>query len=542
VSEGVKDPFDWPERVGRMSHEEYAYGHVLEALTGGLYPYKLDILREYIQNAYDAIREYLRTSKKPDSCRIKVVVKAGSVVVDDNATGMDLVTIGEYRKLGFSRKSFGEYAGWRGIGKAAGLAVAEKMIVTTSPLGVPEEYQLEFDSAQMLKEVEELRATNQNIPLNLLIEKHSSIEKNPAKKKQHYTTVELFKVKSDCSELLDSDRIAAHLSQIAPVPFHPEFKFGSRIAANLSNSVEEYLPVRLFVNKEQIFKPYRHHWSNNGKSITVKEPEFLPIYAVHGESRDLIAYAWFCMNLGRGQIDIKCKNIGDPIDVSGMVYRVHDIRIGDAQLPRRTIWKASPERARYAMGEIHVLDPAVEPTADRNDFKDNLARYNFYQACIDLPSEINRKAGRQSLELRAEEKIERADASLHEISKKLRQKQIPRELVPQIIYRTELAKDEAIKSKPNARTKRLKAKADQIVSTADKLTSQFAIAVAPATAEPPPGVYDLTKQLGFSRETTAAYDAMIRALGEYFINEPRIYEELVGLIQRELRKLFTPQD
>lgn len=530
--------------MGVSSHEEYTYGHVLEALAGGLYPNKLDILREYIQNSYDAIREYLRISRRSSKCSIKVVVKAGSVIIHDNATGMDRSTIGEYRKLGFSKKSLGEYAGWRGIGKAAGLAVAEKMIVTTSPIGVAQQFQLVFNSQEMLKAVEELRKKNQNIALNQLIERYSKIETYRENKKAHYTTVELAKIKSDCSQLLDPGLIAAHLSQIAPVPFHPSFRAGRKIAANLADYFDDYLPVKLLVNGQQVFKPYRDHWTSDGKSISVKEPEFLPIYAVHDSERELIAYSWFCMNTGRGRINVKCNVASNAVDVSGLVYRVHDIRIGDAQLSRRTLWTATPERARYAIGEIHVVDPHVEPTADRNDFKDNLARYNLYQFCVDIASEISRKAGRQTLELRAEEKIQRANDTLVVVSKQIRQKAIPRELVPQMIFQTQLAKDEAKKSKPFAKSKKLKKKADQIVVTADKLTDYFANVVTPATSVKtlPSGIYDLTNELKFSRETVNAYETIIGVLSDYFINEPRIYEELIRLIQKELRRVFTPPD
>lgn len=37
--------------------EEFAYGILIKVLTGGLYPNKLHIVREYVQNACDAIKE-----------------------------------------------------------------------------------------------------------------------------------------------------------------------------------------------------------------------------------------------------------------------------------------------------------------------------------------------------------------------------------------------------------------------------------------------------------------------------------------------------
>ena len=32
-------------------NEEYVYGYLMEVLTGGLYPNKFDVIREYVQNS-----------------------------------------------------------------------------------------------------------------------------------------------------------------------------------------------------------------------------------------------------------------------------------------------------------------------------------------------------------------------------------------------------------------------------------------------------------------------------------------------------------
>jgi hypothetical protein len=499
------------------------------------------VLREYVQNSYDSIRGYLKIAERPASCSIDVTVKAGSVIVHDNGTGMDLETIREYRKIGYSKKPFGEYAGWRGIGKAAGLAVAEKLIVTTSPLGTPEAYQLEFNSAEMLKVVRDFRAKNQNISLNQLIEQHSRLETLDEKKNEHYTTVELHKINPESSELLDAARIEAHLSQVSPVPFDLKFKFGKRITENLSEHVDDYLPVRIRVNHKLIFKPYRKKWKSEDKSISVREPEFLPVYDDSGE---LIAYSWYCMNSGRGQIDVECTIAGQPVDVSGLVYRVRDIRIGDAQLTRQTLWRTTPERAFYAMGEVHVLDPRVEPTADRNDFKDNFARYEMYQASKIISTEINRKAGRQSAELRAVEKIEESYKTVQNLDKELGEGKIPKEVLSQRIYRAYQASEEVQRRKPFAKKATLKRKADRTVTLAktviDRLTG-LANPVA-GTKKTPQGVYDLAEELGFSRELTMAYDTIVRVLRDYFLNDPNVYEELIRRIQQELRRALMPQE
>lgn len=521
-----------------LSDEQYVYGHVLEALTGGLYPNKLDVLREYVQNAYDAIREYRLLGENPNECSIRIYTRAGSVLIYDNATGMDLNTLQEYRKLGFSKKPLGQYAGWRGIGKAAGLAVAEKLIVTTHPLGRQEAHQLEFRAAEMLKVVREFRSKGENIPLNQLIQQYSNIESCEESKKKHYTTVELCKINPDSKELLDEHRLIAHLSQISPVPFCPDFQFAKKITRNLAQHIEDYLPVKMFVNGEQIYKPYRNTWGPRDDRMEVEEPEFLPVY----DQEDLVAYCWYCMNAGKGQINRPVVVARQLVDISGLVYRIDDIRIGDAQLVRRTAWTASPERAFYAMGEIHILDPRIEPTSDRNDLQDNFARLQLYNRCNNIiAGEINRKAGRHSAELRAEEKISQDYDIIGDLQRRMKRGRVQKELVPHVIYKATLVKEDVQKRKRYAVNTQTIKKAERIVRIADGILRKMVPLTSPDVSEQDLAktVLDFPREMNLSNETTAVYNSVMRVLRDFFLNDPDIYEELVQRIQQDLRRAFT---
>ena len=136
--------------------DEYAYGHIIKALAGGLYPHKFHVIREYIQNAFDAVVSWKATTND-NNVSISVSIQKPSIFIYDNGTGMDRHTLNEYRKVGFSKKVIGESVGFRGIGKLAGISVAKKLIVTTSPFGVSEKYTLVFDAEAMLKEIDELK-------------------------------------------------------------------------------------------------------------------------------------------------------------------------------------------------------------------------------------------------------------------------------------------------------------------------------------------------------------------------------------------------
>jgi len=524
-----------------MSREDYVYGHILEALSGGLYPNKLDVIREYLQNSYDAIRENIRRAETEkerkrllSESKIVMTIKGGSLFIHDNGTGMDFQTLNEYRKIGFSRKPFGEYAGWRGIGKAAGLAITEKLIVTTCQ-GKGETYQLTLEANQMTKEVYSLRAEGKNIPFNELIEKYSSI-KTIEGGSETFTTVELCKVKPEGLELLNKNRLIAHLSIIAPVPFRPEFKYSDEIQQQLESAIEDYTPMNLYVEEEKIYKPYIQEWETEGESAKIEDPQFISIY--DEEKENLIAFCWYCMHSDRGQIKTDVMMAGEPVSVCGLVYRGHDIKIGDAYLTRRTLWPTTPERSLWALGEVHILDERVEPTSDRNDFLDNHARYMLYEQCRAIAKEISRRAGKISKESRAEEKIKEADTRIKEISSEVASKKVPKLVVPAYIYEATALKKEAEKRKPNTPEEELKEIADNVIHTAEEVVQQLTGSLA--TEKKEERVYtDLIEDLGISEEGKLVYDAIMRTLQDYFANDPKIFEEIVRKTNRALEDAFA---
>ncbi len=136
------------------SNERFAYGSVLEALSRGLYPDKRHVIREFVQNAYDGMydlhKQYPTESLQP----IEIKVNPPSIFVGDHGIGMSEKKMQEYRYLGYSEKERGEHAGFRGIGKYSGLAIAEKIIVDSSRYGAPTRLRVVIHVGEMIKEVE----------------------------------------------------------------------------------------------------------------------------------------------------------------------------------------------------------------------------------------------------------------------------------------------------------------------------------------------------------------------------------------------------
>ena len=64
-----------------MKKEYYAYGSVLEALSFGLYPDKKHVIREFIQNAFDALCDWREISGEYRLSPIEIVVQKPSIFI-----------------------------------------------------------------------------------------------------------------------------------------------------------------------------------------------------------------------------------------------------------------------------------------------------------------------------------------------------------------------------------------------------------------------------------------------------------------------------
>src|SRR5216683_3742897 len=70
--------------------EEYAYGFIIEVLTSGLYPDVFHVIREYVQNSFDAIIAWRRMIGDSQAGNVQITIDTPPIFVFDDATGMDL--------------------------------------------------------------------------------------------------------------------------------------------------------------------------------------------------------------------------------------------------------------------------------------------------------------------------------------------------------------------------------------------------------------------------------------------------------------------
>src|SRR5260370_25914413 len=96
--------------------EEYAYGFIIEVLTSGLYPDVFHVIREYVQNSFDAIIAWRRMIGDAQAGNVEITIETPSILLFDDGTGVDRKKVREYRYVGYSNKTMGTSAGLLWIG------------------------------------------------------------------------------------------------------------------------------------------------------------------------------------------------------------------------------------------------------------------------------------------------------------------------------------------------------------------------------------------------------------------------------------------
>jgi len=495
----------------KRAHESFAYGSVLEALSGGLYPDKRHILREFVQNSYDSIFDIRKSDPKAQSRPIQVKIQPPSIFIADHGSGMSRSEVQQYRYLGYSQKQRGKHAGFRGIGKYSAIGIAEKIIVDTSPIAIPKQYRIIIHADRMIAEI----GQGKNAPLEEILQKHTEVSETHASADDHYTFVELHKILHEADSLLDQTDIAAYLARTAPVPFNPKFKVGMQITEKLKENVPDFFAVELAVNGNNIYKPFFQN---------CQAPEFDSVLFKDKEE-GVLAYSWYCQNSDKGQLE--------PKDLAGLVFRVRNIAVGDGQLSRRMLWKTTPERAFYFFGEIHVLDSTVVPSADRTEFEDNHSRTQLVERCARIRSNLSRKAGEESAIRRFDEVLDKGVELVSKRERDVRAHQVPIELKEEVQYEVRQIEENIKKRLQGPKTSKAANRAKRLMGRTRRLMQSM--------RKEPQAFFDLSEEMKFDRRLRKLYEAVVEVLKEEFSDEPQRLENAIGRIHKYVREKLQEQ-
>ncbi len=525
------------------TREELVYAPAIVILADDLYPRKLEIVREYIQNASDALDAFSRIAShigddtKP---QIKISVQGKSLLIFDNGIGMDVEDVSKLKRIAYSEKREGQEAGYKGIGRLAGIAVANKLMMSSTCYGDPKLHKFEFRAGDLHQDIADNRKKGVQEPASTVINRHTSITTLDTDPTDHFTIVELRDIDDRHADLLDPIVLRRFIGDIGPVGFAPDFFWGNRISDRLYQHVPDYSPKSIWLSnnegdRSEIYKPYND-------LMRLAEPEFYEIPDPHDGNR-LLAYCW---TTTRGQDMLgKVRPTGkrftidgkgdDKKSLAGPVYKLFGFSVGDRSLPLRTLWRKDYTRALWFTGEIHIVDKEIKPTTDRSNFVENAARSALYLAGrervakrLDLRAQVisdDRKAWEKAEEYRAKFQnlrsrldkgdVERAElkairAELHQAEKELSRTCKDHEVLDDI-------------RNVNRERRDLLSRLDASIGQKNK------------TSE----INDLAREVEMTTQSRKLYTIIMEVLENHFGKDLDTYYELSGEIKNAIRKRFS---
>lgn len=347
--------------------------YVLETLTTGMYVHPLDTVRELVQNAADSIRKAEEASLiKRGAGRIEIELgqKSRSVVIRDNGIGIPIEEAGERLiDVGMSDKDIEHDAGFRGIGRLAGIAFCDVLKFRTTAKGESKASILEFDCVGIRKAISP--ANRRTLEMADVLAKYVTEATEQAKSGDHFLEVTLAGINDSATEFLDIEDVEPYLQQVAPVDFDPQdFVFTSKIQSWVRAHKLELPTVSLVVTtpevRRQVFKPYRNSYRTSNQRGGQVDVEIRDVdFCLDEKGAQPQFWIWW------GITDLP-GTVGDD-RVAGFRFRKNNIALGEPdRVADLFAEKKAPTNRRFNawhVGEIHVLCPGAIPNARRDGFE-----------------------------------------------------------------------------------------------------------------------------------------------------------------------------
>ena len=330
-----------------------------------MYDNPLAIFREYVQNSCDAIDSAMNEGiLQTDEGRIDIWLDddTRTITISDNGTG---IKASDFRRvmgnIADSDKRQTESRGFRGIGRLCGMAYCKTVIFTAKFKGENIISRLECNGgvlSQLLQERDS--GINRYTASEVLAMINEFTQESTDETDAHYFIVELENINDENTALLDYSGVKNYLSFTAPVPYSITFDpFASEIHAHakeLGFRIDEY---DIFLNDEQLFKPYTFTYHTRNGEDKVSRLEFHDIMDKNG---NLTAWMWFGISCFMASIEKEYL-------MRGIRIRKDNIQVGNNLTMQRFFRE---ERGNnYFIGELFCISDGLVPNSRRDYFNEN---------------------------------------------------------------------------------------------------------------------------------------------------------------------------
>lgn len=378
------------EEWSESSHDVVIGKDILELLSTSMYVDPMTVYREYVQNAADSIdhaRERGLLAASEGSVRIHLDPVARAITIRDDGASISASDFVErLTNLGSSRKRGTSARGFRGVGRLAGLGYCQELVFRGRTDGEDKVSELRWDG-RALKAL--LRTADHGKNLRALVKDVVTVRQVKAvDEPARFFEVQMRGViRHRDDRLLSDSAVADYLSQVAPLPFSPDFSFANRINAALEASVRlGHLSVYINDGPDRLYRPFQDEIKVDGKT----EAAFtnLEIRNLIGMDGSIGAVAWVLHHEYSGALSNRAL-------IKGLRLRSGNIQVGDHTLLEHLF----PETRfnSWAVGEVHIVDPRILANGRRDNFEHSVHLDNVLNQLAPIAREIARNCRQSSI-------------------------------------------------------------------------------------------------------------------------------------------------
>jgi len=391
----------WAARIGTVAVGK----DILELLSSSMYIDPMTIYREYVQNAADAIDDASASCLLPPAIRGRVDINldpsARMVRIRDNGTGIDEAAFHDrLTAFGASLKRGTSARGFRGVGRLAGIGYCQELVFRSRAAGARRVSELRWD-CRKIKAI--LRDATFHGDLADLVSRTVETRRIDATGwPEHFFEVELRNViRHRNDQLLDPGAVEQYLSQVAPVPFCPSFRYGQEIIAFLKEHLAPpCLEIAISGGVTPVHRPHRDQFEiSEGIEDRFNELQVLKVPAVDGR---LAAVGWILHHGYKGAIPPKTM-------IRGLRIRSGNIQVGGHDLLQELF--PEPRFNNWSVGEIYVVDPRIVPNGRRDHYEQNVHFDNILNQLSPVARDIASRCRNSSLVRNWAREFERSEQS-----------------------------------------------------------------------------------------------------------------------------------
>lgn len=350
--------------------EPFFGGFVLETLTVGMYGESRNAIREYIQNGFDSIQKARKAGQlDEDAGLIEIIMSAdgdGLVIRDDGAGLSVNKAAGTLTSVGASTKDPHSSAGFRGIGRLAGIGFCDLLTFTTKASGEKLATTIRFDGKLMREQMSPDNGSRISAEELLKLCVSGSTDAYPHAD-DHFFEVKLEGFVDAPEECTNGKLMEEFVSQVAPVKYHRSFPFLKKLQAQAKASGIPIETVQITIDDGvndvlDVTKGYRKTYQIESGSVELADCDIWT--AADGKSW----WAWVGKKNASGSYT--------DARVSGLRVRMKNIQIDGTDVVREIFRRRAKSFIRFqdwSVGEIFVRPSYLVPNARRDGFEETKA-------------------------------------------------------------------------------------------------------------------------------------------------------------------------